>query len=450
MTQQITLNGHTYSDDGSVGLGMADGGFRENFFPLCGDLIVEMSGVISDASAEVDEATNQAQIATNQANIAIGAAASTVTGPGSTGTSTTSLTVGLGSKSLIIQTGKTLYPGMPMTIAASASPVDAMYGPLVSYNSATGAMVVQVTNLSVTTPGTYITATSWTISLSGPAGVTGLLNEFKGAPIASAATISLDAATGNYLHLTGSTGPVATVTLAQGAERVVTLDSTPTFVHSSNLVLPTSANVIGEAGDIITFRGEGAGVTRVTGWARASGRALAVVPPIPHGYVLLADIQPTSSVSVDLLTVCDSTYDNYLVVGTKIAPAGAVNTFLSVRFANVGAVDAAANYWNVGMSGGVTSSSTLVTAGYVGAIWATTASTFANFELKLRNANDAAGIKTAACEMIAANPATINTFFNTGGNIYKGGIVSGLRFFWNDGSNFAASGHIRVYGMRNS
>lgn len=450
MTQQITLNGTTYSDDGSVGKGMADGGFRENFVPLCADLMVEMSGTVADASAEVIEATNQAAIATAQANIAIGAAASTVTGPGSTGTSTTSLTVGLGVKNLVIQTGKTLYKGMPIVIAASASPDDAMFGPLESYDPATGATVVKVSALHMKVPGVFITAADWTVSLTGAAAVWALINELKGAAIASAATINLDAATGNYLHITGATGPVTAVTLAQGAERTVTLDGTPTFVHSSSLILPTGANVIGEVGDVVTFRGEGGGVTKVTGWERASGKALAVATPIPHGYVLLADIQPSASVSVDLLGVCDGTYDNYLIVGNGIAPAGAVNTVLNVRFANAGVVDAAANCWNFAASGGVISTATFVSFGSVGSIYATTTSTTASFELQLKNVNDVAGIKYAANEMFAANPAGINTVYYQSGIAYKGGKISGLRFFWNDGSTFAASGHIRVYGMRNS
>lgn len=274
MTLQVTLNGTTYSDDGSVGLGMADGAFRENFIPMCGDLITEMAGHVTDATDEVTEATNQAAIATAQANIAIGAAASTVTGPGSTGTSTTSLTVGLGLKNLTIQTGKTLYKGMPIAIAASASPADAMYGPLVSYDPASGAMVVKVDAVHMETAGTFITSASWTVSLTGAAAVWALINELKGAPIASAGTINLNAATGNYLHLTGSAGPVTSVTLAQGAEREVVLDGTPTFTHSAFLSLPTGTNITGAVGDVIKFRGEGNGVTRVTSYTRANGDAL--------------------------------------------------------------------------------------------------------------------------------------------------------------------------------
>lgn len=332
MTQQITLNGRTYSDDGGVGHGMADGEFRENFIPMCADLMVEMSETIASASAEVDEATNQAQIATNQANIAIGAAASTVTGPGSTGTSITSLMVGLGVKNFTIQPGKTLYLGMPIVIASTASPDDAMYGPLLSYNSSTGATSVNVTALHMATPGTFITAASWTVSLTGAAAVWSLINELKGAPIASAATINLDAATGNYLHITGSTGPVTAVTLAQGAEREVTLDGAPTFVHSSSLILPGGANVTGAAGDVVTFRGEGGGVTRVTSWVRGSGKAM-----LSSGFcnmVVLTSTQTWTPPSPDIvlaeITVIDGGYGGGTTTNSSPNPSPGANAGVSV------------------------------------------------------------------------------------------------------------------------
>jgi hypothetical protein len=260
---QVTVNGNTYSDDGSTPKDMQSGGFRENLLPMVSD-------TMTDTAAKVAAAANQASIATAQANIAIGAAASTVTGPGSTGTSTTSLTVGLGSKSLTIQTGKTLYPGMPIVVAATATPQDAMYGPLISYNSGTGAMVVQVTNINTTTAGTYITAAAWTVSLSGPAGVTGVLNEFKAAPIATASTVNLDSATGNLVHLTGST-TITAITLASGAERSCVLDAAPLLTNGANLICPGGANIQGAAGDCFVVRGEGSSVARIVSYTKANG-----------------------------------------------------------------------------------------------------------------------------------------------------------------------------------
>jgi hypothetical protein len=264
---QLTANGTSYSDDGSTPRDMNNGGFRQNLLPMLSDTMI-------DASGKVAAAAHQVELAESAAAAAAVAASTAVSGPGSTGTSATSLTIALGVQSLVIQSGKTLSPGMPCTIASTASPRNWMNGSIDSYNAATGALQVFVTNIGVVTPGVYPTLAAWSVSLSGPAAVSGVLNELKGAAIASAATINLDAATGNYVHLTGSTGPVTAVTLAQGAAREVTMDSTPTFVHSPTLDLPTKSNIKAQAGDVVRFRGEGGGAVKVTSWTRANGDPL--------------------------------------------------------------------------------------------------------------------------------------------------------------------------------
>ena len=256
----VTVNGNTYSDDGSTSKDMQNGGFRSYLLPMVSDTMTDTAAKVAAAAASAAAAAVSASTA--------------VSGPGSNGTSTTSLTVALGTQSLTIQTAKTISPGMPITIASTASPKNWMNGSCDSYNSGTGALQVNVTNIGLVTPGVYPTLSAWTVSLSGPAGFTGVLNEMEGAPIASAATINLDSATGNFVHISGNTGPVTTVTLAQGAERVVVLDSNPSFTNSANLICVTGANVQGAAGDVITFRGEGAGVTRMVDYVPADGRLL--------------------------------------------------------------------------------------------------------------------------------------------------------------------------------
>jgi hypothetical protein len=265
---QVIVNGNTYSDDGSTPKDMQAGGFRTHLLPMVSDTMV-------DTAAKVAAAAHQVELAEDAAAAAAVSASTAVSGPGSNGTSTTSLTVGLGAQSLTIQTGKTLSPGMPCTIASTASPRNWMNGSIDSYNSGTGALQVYVTNIGLVTPGTFPTLSAWTVSLSGPAAQTGVLNEQKGGAIASASTVNLDTATGNYLHLTGSV-TVTAVTLAQGAEREITLDAAPLFTNGANLILPTGANVQGAAGDVVVFRGEGSSVVRVTSWTRANGQALAV------------------------------------------------------------------------------------------------------------------------------------------------------------------------------
>lgn len=95
-------------------------------------------------------------------------------------------------------------------------------------------------------------------------------NEVRGADIASAATINLTTATGNFVHVTG-TATISAITIPVGADRTVVFDSALVLTNSANLLLPGAANVAVQAGDSVTFRGEAAGVAKVVNYLRASG-----------------------------------------------------------------------------------------------------------------------------------------------------------------------------------
>ncbi len=84
-------------------------------------------------------------------------------------TSVTSLTIGTGSQSLTVGTGLSYTAAQPILIAHDGS--NYMVGVVTSYNSATGALVANIS--SVVGSGTYAT---WTVNLngaSGPQGPTG-------------------------------------------------------------------------------------------------------------------------------------------------------------------------------------------------------------------------------------------------------------------------------------
>lgn len=78
-------------------------------------------------------------------------------------TSTTSLTVGTGAKSLTVDAGKSYQPGMSVKIARTASSSNWMHGDVTSYDAGTGALVVNATNTLGS--GTF---TDWTVTLSAP------------------------------------------------------------------------------------------------------------------------------------------------------------------------------------------------------------------------------------------------------------------------------------------
>lgn len=75
--------------------------------------------------------------------------------------STTSLTIGTGSKSLTIETGKGYVAGQAVLIASTADPSSYMAGQVTSYNSGTGAMVV-----NVTATGGSGTVAAWAVSVT--------------------------------------------------------------------------------------------------------------------------------------------------------------------------------------------------------------------------------------------------------------------------------------------
>lgn len=85
----------------------------------------------------------------------------------------------------------------------------------------------------------------------------------KGSNIASAATVNIAAATGAYVHITGSTGPITSLGTPPDAGRkvMVVCDSTPTFTHhATNLILPGGDNYTAVAGDVLEF------ISEATGW----------------------------------------------------------------------------------------------------------------------------------------------------------------------------------------
>jgi hypothetical protein len=88
--------------------------------------------------------------------------------------------------------------------------------------------------------------------------------------VASATTVDLDAADSAYVRITGSTGPIGTVTLSNGRECDVVFASTPTLTNSASLILPGGADITAAAGDTCRLRGEASSVVRCLSFTRAA------------------------------------------------------------------------------------------------------------------------------------------------------------------------------------
>lgn len=145
----VTINGNTYSADGSTPKDMLNGGHRAHFIPLCSD-VVTVAGQVQN---------NADQVAIDAVNAADGANAMR-------GTSTTSTAVGAGTKTFTTQAGKQFTGGNYVTVSRTGAPTTLMHGVVTSYSSTT--LTVDVSTIAGS--GTY---TDWTIALSGAQGVQG-------------------------------------------------------------------------------------------------------------------------------------------------------------------------------------------------------------------------------------------------------------------------------------
>ena len=178
-----------------------------------------------------------------------------------TSVSTTSLFVGTGLRTLTIETGKELVPGMTVFIADATAPsTNNMSGTVTSYVSTTGILKVNISSSNGSG-----TLTSWTVGLSNPSGVSLVSNTFSGHQNFARATVASDPtlsdiwnATGNQIDFTG----IATVTAFPnapqgGAFRELICAAACSFTDSANLDIDGYA--IGEtmvcaAGDIVVVR----------------------------------------------------------------------------------------------------------------------------------------------------------------------------------------------------
>lgn len=93
----------------------------------------------------------------------------------------------------------------------------------------------------------------------------------KGADIASASTVDLSAATGDYVDITGTTSITGLGTVSAGMRFILQFDDALTLTHSANLVLPGAANITTAAGDHAVFESLGGGAWRCISFLRAAG-----------------------------------------------------------------------------------------------------------------------------------------------------------------------------------
>lgn len=128
-----------------------------------------------------------------------------------------------------------------------------------------------------------------------------VLNMVKGADIASAATVDLTAATGNLVHITGTT-TITAVTLGSGMMRQVIFDGILTLTHhATNNNLPTAANITTAAGDRALYWSDGTTVYCIS-YQRATGQPLAASTITTLNVGVGADIASAATVNLTTAT----------------------------------------------------------------------------------------------------------------------------------------------------
>lgn len=110
----------------------------------------------------------------------------------------------------------------------------------------------------------------------------------KGTAVVSAATTDIWSIAGDYVHVTGATGPITSFGTAPyaGAQRTVIFDSTPSITHNATtLQLPGGLNILAAAaGDRAIVRADTTANMIVVDYIKASGLAL-VGTTVPRNYL---------------------------------------------------------------------------------------------------------------------------------------------------------------------
>lgn len=147
------------------------------------------------------------------------------------------------------------------------------------------------------------------------------LNQAIGASIASAATINLTTATGNTVHLTGTT-TITAVTLGAGMTRNVIFDGVLTLTHhATNNNLPSGANITTAANDRARYISDGTTVYCVN-YQKADGTA--VVLSVAAGTI----IQVQSTTKGDVSSTTSGSLTDITGYSVSITPAATANKIL--------------------------------------------------------------------------------------------------------------------------
>ncbi|MGO4380379.1 hypothetical protein AB4Z19_19040 [Pseudoduganella sp. RAF19] len=157
----LLVNGNTYTDDDDPLTGMGRGGYRDRLLPMLSDTMTDVGGKKDAAAASVTAAAASAAAAA-------GSAATAASAPGTSATSASAASIGTGVVNIVIQANKAIVPGMSVKMAVTAAASNWNHGDVQAYNSATGALTINVTRTQTDPVNPVANSSAWTVSLSSP------------------------------------------------------------------------------------------------------------------------------------------------------------------------------------------------------------------------------------------------------------------------------------------
>lgn len=168
----------------------------------------------------------------------------------------------------------------------------------------------------------------------------------------------------------------------------------------------------------------------------------------PLAYCYITTLFPASVAQIDALTIFSSGYNTYQLVGEGITFAS--DDGLSMRMAVAGAADAGNNYF---LPNGTETTTAQGILPITNVATVRAAGKGLNFSLWIENCNDSVRLKgvriSSRWQSTTGATPGCNSF--NGDCVYlAAGVVTGFRLLSTLGANFAPTGAIRIYGVRNS
>jgi hypothetical protein len=123
--------------------------------------------------------------------------------------------------------------------------------------------------------------------------------ECRGSTLAAAATVNLALATGNFVHVSGTTTITSFGNLPAGSRFIVCFDDAVIVTYNAtSLLIPGAANITTTAGDCMMLISEGSGNWRVVGYFPGSGLPVGTVTAVTASAPLSATAGNAPNISM--------------------------------------------------------------------------------------------------------------------------------------------------------